>query len=467
MIFSNFTIKNRLHKLETLTDKIKAVNSEKYNSDENYKNQIDNELKNKKSDALKEIYDIKLSLEETMFILLNGSCYINKSLLKHCKNLIKNISKIDNLEELKNELLDLISDFKEDFEFDDTSCKFGLNSDFKDPPPLSKASMQPILDIVSKSQKKEINIFEANCRDGNSLRRFKECNSNCLTYGIEQHQHLVSEAKKYNTVIKKGVLLGSRISNHVFDIVLAKAPISLNLNDNLTMGGFVSRTERNYLDTFRYAQKDNSIILLSIPYFRLNQEMCLAIAKQLKNIKIFKAPSPFFEENKLVYIYGQKCSGVSFELDDYNTLRAVVDIDSIVDVDIDEIKLDFTLPYPIGKIELFKGSEIDLDELYEIVDKSPLFNEMLKSQEVKKIGQDTVRPLLPFNIGQVGLVLTSGCLDGVIEEEDGVHLVKGQVVKDSTIVSEREGNIVTSSETIGNKVELTVLLPDGTIKKLT
>ena len=90
------------------------------------------------------------------------------------------------------------------------------------------------------------------------------------------------------------------------------------------------------------------------------------------------------------------------------------------------------------------------------------------SQKIKKTDEDIRKPLLPFNIGQLGLVLTSGCLDGIVEEKDGnCHLIKGRVSKQviQTETNIRQGlNEVT--ETTVNKVEINVLLPNGEFKTL-
>ena len=84
-----------------------------------------------------------------------------------------------------------------------------------------------------------------------------------------------------------------------------------------------------------------------------------------------------------------------------------------------------------------------------------------KQHEIEE--KDTsMRPLLPFNMGQIGLVLTSGCLDGVVEEYEGqYHAIKGMVTKVRDFNNSRENNDETSIETISNKVQINLLTPDG------
>ena len=85
-----------------------------------------------------------------------------------------------------------------------------------------------------------------------------------------------------------------------------------------------------------------------------------------------------------------------------------------------------------------------------------------KKQEVNKENRNA-RPLLPFNMGQIGLVLTSGCLDGIVEEYPGqYHAIKGMVTKiKHTDTNNDVGNEESVLETISNKVQINIITPDG------
>ena len=91
-----------------------------------------------------------------------------------------------------------------------------------------------------------------------------------------------------------------------------------------------------------------------------------------------------------------------------------------------------------------------------------------KEQNIDDLNQEK-HPLLPFNVGQIGLVLTSGFLDGVVDEGNGFyHAVKGRVVRkiDSDNEIRAESNSIEVNETTTNRVEINAFLPDGTYKKL-
>jgi hypothetical protein len=81
------------------------------------------------------------------------------------------------------------------------------------------------------------------------------------------------------------------------------------------------------------------------------------------------------------------------------------------------------------------------------------------------------RPLLPLNIGQVGLIGGSGYINGLIEC-DTPHVIKGRIVKeritDETENRNSEDELISTTvrETIANKMIFNVLTPRG-FKSLT
>lgn len=79
------------------------------------------------------------------------------------------------------------------------------------------------------------------------------------------------------------------------------------------------------------------------------------------------------------------------------------------------------------------------------------------------IDEEKPKPLLPFSAGQLGLVLVSGKIDGVIDEGNGYyHVIKGSVYKtqnqDTTV--DEDGNTVITT-TVGNGTSVTMLTADG------
>ena len=72
------------------------------------------------------------------------------------------------------------------------------------------------------------------------------------------------------------------------------------------------------------------------------------------------------------------------------------------------------------------------------------------------------RPLLPLNVGQVGLIGGSGLINGYVDC-DRPHVIKGRIVKEiKRSENELEGTV---TETRVNRMVFNILTPDG-IKKL-
>jgi hypothetical protein len=125
------------------------------------------------------------------------------------------------------------------------------------------------------------------------------------------------------------------------------------------------------------------------------------------------------------------------------------------------------LPNDLLEIELFRGSVLDTDDMQRIVETSGCVESFWQNQRVEKLSESVKQPLLPFNIGQIGLVLTSGCLDGVIDEGNGnCHVIKGRVSKKSTVERNSVDGNIEVIETVSNRVEINVILPNGEHKVL-
>ena len=72
------------------------------------------------------------------------------------------------------------------------------------------------------------------------------------------------------------------------------------------------------------------------------------------------------------------------------------------------------------------------------------------------------RPLLPLNVGQLGLIGGSGLINGYIDC-DSPHVIKGRIIKEVRTRENEEMNTLT--ETRVNKMIFNILTPNG-VKKL-
>jgi hypothetical protein len=410
--------------------------------------------------------DIMTATEENYFTLDDFSY---KNMKNSIEKIVKDSADTEDPLVIKQAMNSILSLFSEDRDYSKASLenfKRSLNISIKYYEEINKESLAKIAEAINYSNRK-LNILDPRCRNGGNLKDLKNNLDNCTitSYGIEQDANMSDEAKKALDRIAKGSIAGSRISNDVFDIMLLEPPITWALNNN--NNGVIMKQEKTYLqNTIKYL-RPNGIGVLIIPYFKMHRDMCVQISRYYKNVQVRKLCGRDFSEKGLIAIIGQKASNKEIDETIYQSLRRIYNTNGIKDLSTDPFD-KLTLPNTETTIDIFRGSILDMDEMDEIVNTSGCMDDFWKAQQVEKISETSQRPLLPFNIGQIGLVLTSGCLDGIIEEGDGnKHIIKGRVSKKSDIERDPVGdNNLEVHETISNRVEINVFLPNGDYKIL-
>lgn len=147
----------------------------------------------------------------------------------------------------------------------------------------------------------------------------------------------------------------------------------------------------------------------------------------------------------------------------YNLIRkenGLTDVESIP-----LFKRNHTLPSNFIPIAMFHGECISHKIVDNLKQQSTLSKDILRS--VSTIETKESRPLLPFTKGQLGMILTSGVLNGVIKESgDGyAHVIKGTVIKEETVTTEKDKtkNEEIQKTVLRNKVKLSLCTPEGNI----
>ena len=299
------------------------------------------------------------------------------------------------------------------------------------------------------------NVFSPRCGRGKGLELIA-AHGDCTTYGLEGRDSCHARAKENITRAIKGEMSGSKISNDCFDIMHVCPPVSWIAELGPT-GNLIEKKEKAWLrNTIKYLRKDG-IFIFTIPVTRCTKDMAYIFSRFLNDVQVISAS---LTRNSLNYVHiiGKKEITKEAKQDIYAYLSNLPRITQL------PTELDFNYDLASGGItvpELFRGSVLDESELEHLIANSGLMSSFWKQHEIEE--KDTsMRPLLPFNMGQIGLVLTSGCLDGVVEEYEGqYHAIKGMVTKVRDFNNSREDNDETSIETISNKVQINLLTPDG------
>ena len=261
-----------------------------------------------------------------------------------------------------------------------------------------------------------------------------------------------------------GGLKGAKVTNEAFDIVIITPEILKEYAGSLVQ---VRKPEHYCLErVFSYAAP-GSFVAISLPYFRFYRDVASRIAKTLENVKIFHS----FSNNQFaVIVVGQKRANVN-ELDNdvYGILRNLpIDLENVDNIAFAEEK-SYHVADSYNEIKMFRGNvmvEAELDNMFRLTSSTKDF---WKDQDIKTLSEEVKKPLLPFNNGQIGIILTSGCLDGVVDEgDDYCHLIKGRIIKmtDSTTEIDEHSHQTVQTSLVSNRVEINAFLPDGTFKRL-
>ena len=110
-------------------------------------------------------------------------------------------------------------------------------------------------------------------------------------------------------------------------------------------------------------------------------------------------------------------------------------------------------------VDLFKGAKFNLGELQRQLAASKSINMFFEKSRIDSMEK---RPLLPLNIGQVGLIGGSGLINGYVDCECP-HVIKGRVIKEIRRRENEDLNLL--SETRVNRMLFNILTPEG-VKRL-
>jgi hypothetical protein len=411
-------------------------------------------VKERLLDALDTMY---LYLEDMILSCEAGSerkkCETHKTLVDSFKNTVKIANTSDDLITITS-LLDLLNpndmEHMNEFRLHETAdgLLFGYKECFINIP-------GPYLNILRDAiTNQNINIFFPNCFDGTNAKFFgRETDT---TYGQEA-KHITNARAVLNRVAK-GELKGSTISNNFFDALFLVPKIGYR-EEKDSFGVVKEPIERIEIkNTIKYL-RPGGLFLITIPYTRLVPSLAMYLSKNLSNVRVTRVPNG--DVLKRITIIGTKNSINSVsDKDIYNKLKFLnYDTDTI---SIHDLEMHtYNLPTEELTLEFFRGSQLDITDVQDACADNML-DSFLNSQMDPLVVKDQA-PLLPFNIGQVGLVLTSGCLDGVIEEMEGInHVIKGMTTKVvSTNREDVDDNTIKCTETINNQVKINIFTADG------
>lgn len=370
----------------------------------------------------------------------------------------------NNINELKDNLINLINSISID-SIEDYISKNRRSFGFINRVEMDNNVMNILFNSIKSIRK--VNLLDSISNKGENAIKFKEGFSfETEIYGMEENGYLADVSKSTGVFhrVAKGGLSNSICSTLAFDIISNIAqydsiaeffPNTKSLKQTAEQANFRKLTSNlNY----------DGIMIYTMLKYRLESTMCSFVAKNYKDVYVLENET---RPCVVTIVAKRKVFNEVADENIYRKLREITQNNYKCDKEIDK---EFLIEGVQPEVKIFRGGILDENDIEEIVGETNLLNEFFTqyNNDHDASTNNNKRPLLPFNLGQIGLVLTSGCLDGVIEELPGqYHVIKGDVTKETVTIEERTKEGTQITETHLNKVNIKILTPDGSIKTLT
>lgn len=304
-----------------------------------------------------------------------------------------------------------------------------------------------------KYPERRINLLDPCCGCGTAL-NILELGQEADTYGIEIDEERGKEAEDKLYRVGFGSFFHSRISHEAFHALFLNPPYLSVIGE----GGTRARSEKRFLVESLHHLMNDGILMYVIPYYRLTYDICRVLCDNFRNISIFKFQNDEFIKFKQIVVFGIKKAkdDGSNEAEILSQYAMLPDKIPIIDTLTPE---SYEIPNVEKKVEQFKGAVFNLGELQRQIAKSKSVNMFFEKSRIDAVEK---RPLLPLNVGQVGLIGGSGLINGYVDCESP-HVIKGRIIKELKCREDTDAGTVT--ETRVNRMLFNILTPNG-LKKL-
>ena len=295
----------------------------------------------------------------------------------------------------------------------------------------------------------KVNLFDPCCGCGLALEALA-LGTDSVTYGTEIDEARGKEAETRLSRVGFGSFFFSRISSEAFHVLFLNPPY-LNV---IGEGGVKARSEKRFLVESMHHLMPDGVLIYIVPYYRLTYDICRVLCDNFRDISVFRFLDSEFSKFRQIVVFGikKKKEDGSAEAEKLSRFAMLPEKIPVIDTLGTEV---YTVPGIEKKVEVFKGANFNLGELKRQLAKSKSINMFF---EKSKIDAMEKRPLLPLNIGQVGLIGGSGLINGYVDC-DTPHVIKGRIIKEvKRRENEEEGTL---TETRVNRMLFNILTPEG------
>ena len=325
--------------------------------------------------------------------------------------------------------------------------------------PTPIAVVDRIKSFISLPENQPVNAFDPCCGEGLALKHLCDV-WNCQAYGIELDEYRAEEAKQILNHVLKCSYTQTRITNGCFSVLFLNPPYDEETFSNGTVTSS-ERKEKLFLkDTIKYL-KPKGFLVYIIPQTRLDKAIAKILSYHFEDIRVYRFHDKEYDAFKQIVVFGVKKRNPELDRDSYNALTKVRDSE-LPELPFAEQTI-YSLPNA-GKVNLFRSTVIDLQELAKEAGNSPLWRNFREMTRIDEAANS--RPPLPLHQGHIALMLANGCLDGVVGEGNDRHVVKGKVQKIVVKHQEQNQGTVEEREIDQYQVSIKILTTDGEIRDL-
>lgn len=286
------------------------------------------------------------------------------------------------------------------------------------------------------------------------------------TYGIELDAYRAAEARDVLDEVIQGSAFDTHSPVESFSLLYLNPPYDFEMGE-----GKNKRMERLFLEHVARWLKPGGVLVFVLPYDRV-YDCRGTLTTQFRDKAIYRLTAPESVTYKQVVLFGVRRSRPERER---MTDRAVNEgnwklqqltrsYDAIPQLP-DEPDRQYTVPpAPPARLE-YRGLPLDLIE--DLLDNSPVWRQAQRITHTPKT-EFSGRPLTPLHKGHVGLLCTSGLLNGVFGSAGDRHVAYWESVKVVDRIEEEgerpDTTVVREKERFSQR--LTLLYADGRIELL-
>jgi methylase of polypeptide subunit release factors len=294
----------------------------------------------------------------------------------------------------------------------------------------------------------KVNLLDPCCGCGLALQRVAQ-GQNAATYGAELDEARAEEAQTRLDRVGLGSFFHSQISHDAFHALFLNPPYLSVTNEKGK-----ARHEKRFLVDSLCHLTGGGVLMYVVPHYRLTPDICRVLCDNFEDITVWRFLGKEFGRFKQVAVFGRKIKRSDGSDGVPGLLRLAMNPAAIPTLDqIGEGR--YALPDKEKKVEIFKGAEFNVHELARQLKNSKSIGKLFERSKLDAMKR---RPLLPLNIGQIGLVGGSGLINGLIEC-DAPHVLKGRIVKKVKRIENKDASEVT--ETRVNQMVFNILTPEG------